>query len=175
MRRYDANSMTCFTGASKHQHSPAQKQIPGLWATNSQPIYIAWEQIFLTTWVIDLYKAWMAVFFEEAPFEWHKLLLIKILTIHAKWIFSVNMAAGWANGVCGRFPGNMLALGVYLGVRKNNTEKKHWMLEASVSSAHVLRIKEEKKKTAKLLVSKTLTAFYSFPSCLEHLLFIYSV
>ncbi len=28
-------------------------------SASTQPIHIAWEQIFLTTWVIDLYKAWM--------------------------------------------------------------------------------------------------------------------
>lgn len=27
--------------------------------TDSAPIYIAWEQILLTSWVIDLYKAYM--------------------------------------------------------------------------------------------------------------------
>lgn len=55
-----------------------------------QPIHIAWEQIFLTTWVIDLYKAQMFSLCAEASSEWHKLPLIKFLTIHGKWVSSVN-------------------------------------------------------------------------------------
>lgn len=58
---------------------------------DSGPIYIAWEQIFLTTWVMDSYKAQMFSFSAETLSEGHKLLLIKILTIHGKWVLSVNM------------------------------------------------------------------------------------
>lgn len=38
--------------------------------------------------------------------EWHKLLLIKILTIHGKWVFSVNTARVGANGACWGLLGN---------------------------------------------------------------------
>lgn len=74
--------------------------------TDSRLIYIAWEQIFLTTWVIDLYKAQMFSVSAEALSEWHKLLLIKILTIHCKWVFSVNMVWAGANGACWGLLGN---------------------------------------------------------------------
>lgn len=74
--------------------------------TDSRLIYIAWEQIFLTTWVIDLYKAQMFSFSAETLSEWHKLLLIKILTIHCKWVFSVNMVWAGANGACWGILGN---------------------------------------------------------------------
>lgn len=38
--------------------------------------------------------------------EWHKLLLIKFLTIHGKWVFSVNTAPVGANGACWGLLGN---------------------------------------------------------------------
>lgn len=38
--------------------------------------------------------------------EWHKLLLIKFLTIHGKWVFSVNTVRVGANGACWGLLGN---------------------------------------------------------------------
>lgn len=70
------------------RHPRRNRSIP--LPADPQPIHIAWEQIFLTTWVIDLYKAQMFSLCAEASSEWHKLPLIKFLTIHGKWVSSVN-------------------------------------------------------------------------------------
>lgn len=80
-------------GVSKQPaSSPLQKKIPLRCLRTPGLIYIAWEQIFLTTWVIDSYKAQMFSFSTEGQSKWHKLLLIKILTIHGILVFTVNMA-----------------------------------------------------------------------------------
>lgn len=53
----------------------------------------------------DRFVQGLDVFSRRGLSEWHKLALIKILTIHAKWSFSVNTADGgskwrlrWASG-----------------------------------------------------------------------------
>lgn len=60
--------------------------------------------------------------------DWHKLLLIKFLTIHGKWVFSVNTAQVGANGACWGLLGNKTPP-VWVNIWRKH-EVKTWTTQA---------------------------------------------
>ena len=77
----------------------------------------------------DRFVQGLDVFSEEVLSEWHKLLLIKFLTIHGKWLFSVTMVWAGPFAAFGGLPGNSFAVWVNIQRERDGKEHSQWTVE----------------------------------------------